>query len=243
MELVYQPQVSLADGRIGSVEALLRWSDAEEGAISPSEFVPLAEHTRMIDELSFMVLEMAATQNCAWRKMGLDIRISVNLSARQMIDLKLPEKIQQSLLCCDARPDHFTLEVTETDVMVHPELAQSVMQKLNAMGFELSIDDFGTGYSSFSYLRKLPVDELKIDQTFIRDFAKGESDRKIVAGMVSLAHGLNLQVVAEGVEDSNTLKGLQELGVDRVQGFLISQPLPPDQFVAWLNENGGVYRP
>lgn len=243
MVLVYQPQVQLADGKVTGVEALVRWHDPEEGDISPAEFVPLAEQSRLIDELTFMVLDMAGRQNRQWRDDGLDIRMSVNLSATHLIDLDLPDKIHECLQRYGGEPQHFKLEITETDIMAHPELAMSVMQKLDAMGIHLSIDDFGTGYSSFAYLRKLPVDELKIDQTFVRDFMRRESDRKIVASMVSLAHSLNLRVIAEGVEDAETWQALQKLGVDKAQGYLISRPLPPAEFVSWLQERQGSYAP
>lgn len=243
MRLVYQPQVLMADGSVLGVEALLRWHDPVEGDVSPGEFIPLAEQTRLIDELTLMTLDLAARQNRQWRDNGMEIRISVNLSAQHLIDLDLPDKIGQCLQRYEGRPQHFKLEITETDIMAHPQLAMTVMQKLDAMGLNLSIDDFGTGYSSFSYLRQLPVDELKIDQLFIRDFRKSESDRKIVASMLSLAHSLNLRVIAEGVEDIETWQALQKLGVDKVQGYLVSRPLPPDEFVAWLIERQGVYRP
>lgn len=239
MALVYQPQMQMADGQVSSVEALLRWHLPEDGYISPAEFIPLAEQTRLIDELTFMVLEMAARQNREWRDNGLDIGISVNLSARHLIDLDLPDKIYECLHRYDGKPHHFMLEITETDIMAHPELALSVMQKIKAMGIPLSIDDFGTGYSSLAYLRQLPVDELKIDQAFIRDLMNSESDRKIVTSMLTLGHDLDLCVVAEGIETIETWQALKKLGIDKGQGFLISRPLPSAELVTWLNGREG----
>jgi len=243
MTLAYQPQVSLADGSIPGVEALLRWSDPEEGPISPGEFVPLAEQTRLIDDLTLMALDMAARQNRDWRDRGMDVRISVNLSARNMIDLDLPDKIHEYLHRYDGLPAHFKFEITETDIMAHPDLALAVMHKINAMGIALSIDDFGTGYSSLTYLRQLPADELKIDRAFIHGFASNENDRKIVSSVLSLAHAMDMGVVAEGVEDIETWRALQGLGMDKAQGFLISRPLPPDEFTAWLHARKGIYGP
>ncbi|TLS74477.1 bifunctional diguanylate cyclase/phosphodiesterase [Mariprofundus erugo] len=243
MQLHYQPQVSLKDGTLCGVEALLRWPDDREGYISPAEFIPLAERSRFIEELTFMTIDMAARQDQLWRQAGLDIQMSVNLSARNLIDLHLPEKIGACLQYYEHQAHHFMLEITESDIMTHPDLALSVMQRLSDMGIRLSIDDFGTGYSSLTYLRKLPMNELKIDQSFIRDYMRNESDRKIVATIYSLAHTLNLHVVAEGVEDADTWQALSTLGVDIAQGYLIKRALPADELLIWAQSlDSGRFR-
>jgi diguanylate cyclase (GGDEF)-like protein len=241
MSVVYQPQVSLADGRVASVEALVRWTDAEEGAIPPSEFIPLAEQSRLIEDITFLVLTKAAKQNSEWRDKGMDIEISINLSARHLIDLDLPDKIVNCISRYNGLPRHFMFEITETDIMEHPDRALKVMKGLNTMGFPLSIDDFGTGYSSLSYLRNLPVAELKIDQSFIREYAHREGDREIVFSVISLAHAFTLRVVAEGVEDRETMQALKSIGADKAQGYYICRPVPAEQFEAWFSERHGVY--
>jgi diguanylate cyclase (GGDEF)-like protein/PAS domain S-box-containing protein len=235
--LYYQPQVDIASGKVMGVEALVRWPRTASDRVSPMEFIPLAEQTGLIRPLTLWVLEQAVRQCGRWRATGLNLKVSVNLSARNLLDPTLPDMLAKMLAALRVTADCLMLEVTESAVMVQPERALKTLTRLHEMGASLSVDDFGTGYSSLAYLKKLPVCELKIDQSFVSNMVKNENDAIIVRSTIDLAHNLGLKVVAEGVEDQEALQLLASLGCDTGQGYLFAQPMPPEDFSRWLSES------
>jgi diguanylate cyclase (GGDEF)-like protein len=235
LELVYQPKIEIRTGCLIGVEALLRWK-RQGKYIPPDEFIPLAEKTGLIKPLTFWVLDKALQQCAQWQKSGLHITIAVNLSTQNLKDTKLDERIQELLERWEVAASSIILEITETDMMANPEEALELSMRLHAMGIGLSIDDFGTGYSSLVYLKKLPVQEVKIDRSFIIDTNRDKDSEVIVQSIIDLAHNLDLKVVAEGVEENRVINQLANLGCDYAQGFLISLPLSPAQFGQWLSE-------
>ena len=236
MELVlyYQPQIDLKTGRITSVEALARWPHPSEGIIPPDEFIPMVEKSGLIQPFTHWVLEDAIRQVKRWTEAGIDLTIAVNLSARNLIDVNLPGDIEKLLDSYNVSPAQLTLEVTESAIMSRPETALSILTQLHNIGFKLSIDDFGTGYSSLAYLKKLPVSELKIDQSFVFGLTTNDDDAVIVRSTIELAQNMGLKVVAEGVEDQDILDTLVVLGCDIAQGYHMSRPLPVEELDVWL---------
>jgi diguanylate cyclase (GGDEF)-like protein len=230
----YQPKATMWDGRVRSVEALVRWQHPERGLIGPYEFVHLAEHTGLIRPLTHHVLRVALEQCRAWRDRGLDLSVAVNLSVRDLVDLDLPGAIAAELDRFGLEPRFLGIEITETMLVLDPNRTIEVLARLHEMGVRISLDDFGTGYSSLSYLQRLPVDELKIDRSFIRGLTGSETDTSIVEATVALARKLGLATVAEGVECADTWERLLRLGCDVAQGYFISRPLPAEALEAWL---------
>ena len=237
LSLVYQPKISLENLRIDSVEVLIRWYDEEEGHVPLGDFIPMAEQTGIINQMSEWVLEEAARQAAKWKKDGYKIPVAINLSPRNLLNSTLVADIESLLTRHGLESSDITIEVTESALMTHPDMALSILTALSDMGICLSIDDFGTGYSSLAYLKKLPVDELKIDQSFIFDMLKNTTDLKIVESTVELAHGLGLRVVAEGVEEEEVLMALKAMGADKAQGYFMSRPLPAADLQVWLSES------
>jgi len=237
LTLVYQPKIDLVSLRIDSVEALIRWYDEEEGQIPLGEFIPMAEQTGMINPMSEWVLEEAASQAVVWKQAGFRIPIAVNLSPRNLLNPTLVPNMEALLTRHDLSGDEICIEVTESALITQPKTALSILSALSEMGIAISIDDFGTGYSSLAYLKHLPVDELKIDRCFVSAMLTSEADRMIVKSTVELAHGLDLSVVAEGVEEKEVLMALKEMGVDKAQGFYMSRPLSPADLETWLAES------
>src|SRR3712207_1859906 len=235
----YQPQVELATGRVTGVECLLRWPHPELGAIGPDEFVPVAEHTGLIRPLTLHVLDVALEHCAAWRREGLDVPVAVNLSVRSLLDPELADDVARLLRAAEVPARSLTLEITETSIMGDPGRTLSVLDRLAGLGLTLAIDDFGTGYSSLAYLKRLPVDEVKIDKSFVLDMHGNPDDEAIVRSTVDLGHNLGLRVVAEGVEDGDTWRRLAALGCDRAQGYHLGHPMPADVFEAWLAERRG----
>jgi diguanylate cyclase (GGDEF)-like protein/PAS domain S-box-containing protein len=234
--LVYQPKIDLRTGRMFGVEALLRWEHPELGSISPLRFIPLAEESGMIVALGDWVVRTACRQNQAWRDAGLDpISVSVNVSARQFEQAALVERIAAALHDSGLAPDGLELEVTESLIM--RDMVQSVdkMRALKAMGMSLSIDDFGTGYSSLSSLKSFPISTLKIDKAFIRDVVDNADDQAITMAVISLAHKLNLRVIAEGVETEQQRTFLRSHDCDEMQGYLFSPPVPAARIASLLD--------
>jgi EAL domain-containing protein (putative c-di-GMP-specific phosphodiesterase class I) len=225
----YQPKVDSRNGRITDAEALLRWAHPSHGLLQPDLFIPMAERTGLIKELSLWVLEAVIAQIAAWQKMGQGSRISVNLSARDLLDHDLPKKLGAMLRRHEVAPERLTLEITETMLIVDPERSLRILHRFADMGIGISIDDFGTGYSSLSYLRQMPAGEIKIDRSFVMDMLNNSNDAAI-----SLAHNLGLKVVAEGVESLEVAERLRELGCDLMQGFHFSKPVPPEDFFALI---------
>jgi len=233
LRLYLQPKLSLDTGQVVGAEALVRWQHPQRGLVPPLQFIPFAEKTGFIRQLTLWVFEEAARH---WRMLmgeGLLIKLSVNLSTRDLLDPELPQKFKALLMQHEVPPESFCLEITESAIMDDPQRAQATLERLHAMGFSLSIDDFGTGYSSLAYLKKLPVDELKIDQSFVKNMETDADDAKIVRSTVELAHNLGLSVVAEGVENEAVWELLRELGCDQAQGYHMGRPMPADAFSEW----------
>ena len=235
LELHFQPSLDLRSGTVGSVEALVRWRHPDHGMVPPIEFVELAEISGLIDELTRWVVTAGVTQAHRWSEAGLAIRVAVNLSVRNLADPELVPWMGELLRRDGVAPALLKLEVTESQLMDDPGVAMDVLAQLRGMGSSTSIDDFGTGYSSLAYLKHLPVDELKIDRSFVAAMLEGRSDEVIVRSTIDLAHNLGLEVVAEGVEDGATLRRLAELGCDRAQGYFIARPMPGEDCTAWLS--------
>ena len=232
--LYYQPQLDLRTGSVTSLEALVRWMHPKRGLVGPDEFIPLAERTGLIKRLTRTVLTEAIRQARAWELAGLRVPVAVNLSMRNIHDPQLPQTIAQLLQRWDARPDLLRLEMTETVLAADPERALQTMDSLRAMGVHIALDDFGIGYSSLAYLNRLPLDEIKIDRSFVVGMIDDESSATIVRATVELGHGLGYAVVAEGVENAETRQRLTALGCDAIQGYLVARPMPADQTAEWI---------
>lgn len=230
-ELHYQPKVDTATGNVNSAEALIRWHHPERGLVPPGDFISIAEECGLIGPIGEWVLREACRQARAWQQAGLpSMRIAVNLSASQFRAGGLVEKVGKALADAGLEPRFLELELTESAVMSDPEESIRILEQLSRMGVILSVDDFGTGYSSMSYLRRFPIDKLKIDRSFINEVIVRSDDASIVRAIVSLAHSLRLQVVAEGVESAEQLEFLKSLGCDQYQGYHFSRPLPAIEF-------------
>jgi diguanylate cyclase (GGDEF)-like protein len=233
--LYYQPKRDLRRGGISGVEALLRWQHPDLGLLLPSRFIPLAEETGLIVPIGKWVLETACTQNMAWRSQGLPaMRIAVNLSPRQFADADLLHDIRAALEKSGMRPELLELEITESMVMQNVERAVRVLEAIKRLGLTLAIDDFGTGYSSMSLVKKFPVDVLKIDRSFVREITNNSEDKAIADAIIALGQALDLTIVAEGVETAEQEAFLRAHNCDEIQGYLISKPVPADEFAVFL---------
>ena len=233
LRLEYQPLVRLKDGELRGVEALVRWDHPERGTVPPAEFIPLAEKTRLIQPLTRWVLSSALRQARKWRSAGRAIPVSVNISMRDLVDSEFPDTVARALHEVSGAPDWLSLEITEGVIMADPQRAIETMGRLRRLGVRLAVDDFGTGYSSLSYLHRLPVDELKIDRSFISEMVGASSGANIVRASVELGHSLRLETVAEGVAEERTMELLVALGCDTAQGYFISRPLKPADLGRW----------
>jgi diguanylate cyclase (GGDEF)-like protein len=236
LEAYFQPQLCLDSGRITGVEALARWSHQAFGFISPEEFVPIAEHTGLIDALTVHVLERALQHRQLWTSRSIELCTAVNVSARSLCDQRFPDLVARALLRHRCPAEGLTIEITESQLMAEPDRIAEVLAALHELGVRISIDDLGTGFSSLSSLRNLPIDEIKIDKSFVFGVTTNENDAEIVRSMAALGHSLGLHVVAEGVENADTVAFLASCGVDTVQGFYYSRPKPADEFEPWLLE-------
>ena len=219
LTIAVQPKASVMTGEITGVEVLARWHHASEGEVVPEVFIPLAERSGMIRELTAATLDRALGLCRGWRSTGLDLSVAVNLSPRALLEDDLLDTVSRALTYHWVPPQLLTLEITESSVIADPEAALVALRRLRELGVRLSVDDFGTGYSSLSYLKRLPVQEVKIDRSFVRDLAHDQDDEIIVRAVADLGRSLNLEVVAEGVEDVATWRRLQEIGCTTVQGF------------------------
>ena len=233
--LYYQPKVEIMSGEVHEVEALIRWHHPQRGLLPPGEFLPLAEESGLMKPLSQWVLNEAIRQCQTWSREGIHLRVAVNLSMRDLQDTQIPQRIAGLLAAWDMQPGSLEVEVTETAVADDMKRIHQTLAELHYMGVHLAIDDFGTGYSSLAHLRKLPVDTIKIDKSFVQGLTKNEDDKAIVRATIELGHNLGLQVVAEGVEDQETWDALSALGCDLVQGYLISRPLPAADLQQWFS--------
>lgn len=238
--LHYQPRVSVDSLVITGVEALVRWQHPQRGLVSPSEFIPLAEDTGLIVPIGEWVLRTACLQGQRWRDEGFaPINIAVNISARQFHDLDLSQTIIRILEETGLPPKYLELELTESSIMQSAEFALDMLSRLKSMGINISIDDFGTGFSSLASLKRLPIDALKIDQSFVRDATSDSDDAALVMAIITLAHNLRLKVIAEGVETADQLRFLQLLRCDEIQGYFFSRPLPAETLVSLFDSHAG----
>ncbi len=224
----------MADERVRGAEALVRWTHPRLGPVSPAQFISAAEHTGVIRALTLYVVREALADCRSWRDAGYDLGIAVNLSARNLFDLHLVDDIAELIHDSGLPPGLLTLELTESTVMSDSQRSLAVLDRLAERGVRLSVDDFGTGYSSLSHLRRLPVSELKIDRSFVATMTANEHDAVIVRTLVELGRNLGLRTVAEGVESREAWDLLEAYGCDDAQGFLLSRPLPAEQFATWL---------
>jgi diguanylate cyclase (GGDEF)-like protein len=240
--LHYQPQVSQPDGEVHTVEALVRWQHPTRGLLAPEDFVPVAEHTGLIDPLTRWVLDTALADQRAWREEMPDLVVAVNISARSLQRQDFPQLVLDALARADAEPDGLLLEITETALVTDAARAAEVLDRLDAAGLRLSLDDFGQGYTSLGQLRQLPLCELKIDKSFVQKMLDSRSDAAIVRSVVELGHNLGMDVVAEGVESPEALRRLRDIGCDITQGFLFTRPLPVLELRAWLAEHAASRR-
>jgi diguanylate cyclase (GGDEF)-like protein len=230
-----QPKMMLATGEVVGMEALVRWEHPERGNVFPDEFIPFAEQTGFIRVLTNWVLEQSAALCRDLSASGIHLKVSVNLSTRDLLDQDLPNKFSDILRRHDCDPSSFCLEITESAIMDDPVRAQQTLERLHAMGVDLSIDDFGTGYSSLAYLKRLPVDELKIDKSFVLHMENDIGDTKIVRSTIDLGHNMGLRVVAEGIESEAVWRLLAALGCDQGQGYFMSRPIPGDKLADWIS--------
>jgi diguanylate cyclase (GGDEF)-like protein len=238
--VVFQPKVDPSTGAVLGAEALSRWFHAEQGFIPPDIFVSLAEHSGLIRPLTLHVLEMSLRNCAAWHRSGHPVHVAVNLSPNTLLDDTLPDVIVRLLAENGVPAAALTLEITEGTLMADPESSLPTLDRLRSLGIKISIDDFGTGYSSLGRLRELPIDEVKIDKSFVRNAARDHRDRALVRSTVELGHALDLHVVAEGVEDEQTYEFLARTGCDTVQGYYVAKPLPAEQFTTWLHGTTAV---
>jgi diguanylate cyclase (GGDEF)-like protein len=234
LAVVFQPQVAVADGSVVGAEALARWQHPERGAIHREEFISLAESAGLISQITDQVLEASLVALQDWNAAGLAVQVSVNLSARQLSDLNLPERLDASLRRHGVDPRQLTVEVTESSIMGDPRRAAQILTALRQLGVRVAIDDFGTGYSSLVYLRSLDLDEIKIDRSFVTALCSDANDVVLVRSIIELGHNLALSVVAEGVEEPAQFLQLRDLGCDVVQGYHVGRPMAPAEMLRWM---------
>ncbi|HEU4701776.1 MAG TPA: EAL domain-containing protein [Conexibacter sp.] len=236
LELHYQPKVSLRTGEIASVESLVRWNHPKEGVLSPQRFLPYADGSDAIGPLTVHLIELALRDCAGWRGRGVSAGVDVNLDTASVLDPQLPKEVERLLAKWDLPARALGFELTEAAIQADPDKAAGVLRELADMGVRLAIDDFGTGYSSLAVLREMPVREIKIDRSFVAGLTQSAADESIVRSTIGLAHDLELDVVAEGVEDEPTLRRLAELGCDQAQGYYFSRPLAVDGLLAWFEQ-------
>ena len=234
--LQVQPKIQLDNGTVIGMEALIRWVHPERGLIYPDEFIPFAEQTGFIRVMTLWVLEESAALCSEWIAQGVFLKMSVNLSARDLLDQELPAKVAEIMLRHRVTPASFCLEITESTIMEDPVRALQTLERLNTMGFELAIDDFGTGYSSLAYLKRLPVNELKIDKSFVMNMAHDVNDAQIVRSTIDLGHNMGLRVVAEGIESEVVWNLLKAMGCDQGQGYFMSRAMPAENLAGWIDK-------
>jgi len=233
LELAYQAKVNLNDGSLAGVEALARWTDAQLGAVSPLEFIAVAEECGLIDELGTWVLHEACSTYARLRQQGIDLgHVSINVSMRQLREERFVEEVRGTLARCAMSAEALDIEVTESTLADNPRQVIALLDTLRAMGVRISIDDFGTGYSSMSVLGELPTDALKIDRSFVIECASQRTARSVVEAIVSIAHVLGKVTVAEGVETAGQVRTLRQLGCDFAQGYLFARPVPAEDLPA-----------
>jgi predicted signal transduction protein with EAL and GGDEF domain len=232
--LRFQPQLSLVDGSVRTVEALVRWLHPERGELEPDDFIPQAQETGLMRPLTLYVVERALEQALAWQEDGLALRVSVNVATRNVLDASFPDDVASLLSMTGAHPSLLQLELSETTVLEDPFRTEIVLDKLHQLGVRLAIDDFGTGYSALHYLRQLPVSEIKIDRSFVLAMEESADDATIVRSAIGLGKSFGVDVLAEGVATDATRAELVALGADSAQGFALCEPLEPAELAAWV---------
>jgi len=233
----HQAKLTLATGKISSTEALLRWIHPQRGFIPPGTFIPRAEGSTLIDDITRWVVSTALADKAAWTARGYSLRVAINLSMRNLHQRSLLDAVQDATTQYRIDPQEVEFEITESAVMEDIKYCTTFIQRLRDRGYRVSIDDFGTGHSSLSYLKILPVNALKIDQAFVQGLTHDANDQKIVRTILDLARSLDLETIAEGVEEEKTLALLRDWGCDYAQGYAIHRPSPPDQLFAWLDKS------
>ncbi|MEF7614512.1 EAL domain-containing protein [Aquincola sp. MAHUQ-54] len=236
LRLFLQPKIAMDTGAVVGAEALVRWQHPVRGMIPPMQFIPFAEQTGFIRELTGWMIERCSMRYAELQRQGIDLKFAINLSTRDLLDQNLPAKMERLFSRGGVRPQALCLEITESAIMDDPQRALQTLQRLHAMGLRLSIDDFGTGYSSLAYLKRLPLHELKIDRSFVMAMETDRADLKIVRSTIDLAHNLGLTVCAEGVENTQTWALLKALRCDEAQGYLMGKPMPEAVFAEWLTD-------
>jgi EAL domain-containing protein (putative c-di-GMP-specific phosphodiesterase class I) len=243
IDVCYQPKVEMATGIVRGAEALVRWYHPHLGRVRPAKLVRVAERTGAIRPLTMWVLEHALAECRAWRNRGWDLGVAVNLSARNLVDRRLPPDVARLLEELEVPAPSLTLEITETMVVGESQRSLEVVQSLVEQGVKISCDDFGTGYSSLARLRRLPINEIKVDRSFVARMAADDTDRAITRSVLALGRGLGLTTVAEGVEDRDGWDILRAFGCDQAQGFLVSRPLAAAKFQEWMARQPASARP
>ena len=234
LELYYQPKVHMHTSLMTRCEVLMRWNHPRRGLLGPSEFIPVAERTGLIRTLTDWLFDHALEQCSRWREAGAPVHVALNISAKSLLDQSLPQKVEAALTRWGVDPRFLKIEITESSIMADPAHALAILAMLQSMGVRLSVDDFGTGYSSLTHLRELPIDEIKIDKSFVMGMATSDADAAIVRTVIDLAHNLGKQVCAEGVEDEAAWQTLRALGCDLAQGYWIARPMPAHELMQWL---------
>src|SRR6266446_604195 len=240
--LYYQPQVAIATGEVTGFEALARWRHAQRGWIPPFEFIPVAERMGLIKPLTACLVELAARQLVAWKGSGISIPVAVNVSMRNLLDPRFPSSLRDIVAASDAEARRMKLEITESALMTEPARVLETVNELRGLGFGFSIDDFGTGYSSLAYLQRLPVEEIKIDRSFVGHMIEETGSTAIVRATIELGGSLGLDVVAEGVEDEPTWQALKRMGCSAAQGYFIGRPMPVGELAGWMRNWSGRSR-
>jgi EAL domain-containing protein (putative c-di-GMP-specific phosphodiesterase class I) len=229
--------VELDLGRPVAAEGLVRWQHPQRGLLAPVEFIEVAERTGLIKDLTYRVLDLGLRDLRGWSEQGRQLSLSLNVSVRSLLDRRFPEEVEKLLARHGVDGSALTLELTESSLMVDPDVAKKTMRHLSELGISVAIDDFGTGYSSLAYLTDLPIGELKIDKSFVRAMSWDTRNAIVVRSTIELAHNLGLRTVAEGIEDALTFDRLRTLGCELAQGFHMSEPLPASSLVSWWDRH------
>lgn len=232
--VTFQPKIDLQKNRVDGVEALVRWRHPTRGMVFPDQFIPLAEDAGLIDRLTMHVFNHTLAQQAAWRAEGIDLSVAVNLSAKTLQNPRLPIHVEKMIKAWAADPSRVIVEITESAIILDVERATLTLDALHRLGVGISIDDFGTGYTCLSYIRKLPLKEIKVDKSFVMGMSQSPDDWVIVSSLIELGHNLGMTVVAEGIEDQRTMSALSEIGCDVGQGYFMSRPVPADELTEWL---------